>query len=657
MEERIKANAFNKSSVIWMIIIVFALPIGLFLLLKSFGLTASIIVFSVSGGLLLFYIIANAILTIYLTKANINYKEKREKLLAEKDNLTVNAKKMRRKVQIISVLSYIYLLSYALIIILLNTGILLLWTVVDKTSYFQLLALSVSNYVIPILELILIYAYYAFYVPSKESHLLITPTEAIDLYNIVKAAKKECGLTKVYTPAISWGVGAHISKRHNGELFVCVGVETLMLLKPEELKAVFVHEFSHAAHKDTDYLFRVSNRLFKWQLLSTKRKPFPNFLFIPMAMYLHEEFTKFNLLSSYNLELLADKAFVKEESKHHMVNALAKMSLYNYFEFKLPSQSYYSDSNYDMQLKKKSFIDEYYANRNEWDSICINQLPAKIDTHPNLSERMKNLNVEKIDVDFEVTNEKYLAELEKIVKKSNDYVNESYDVQIREKYTKDIYEETIAAYENQKEKFDGDMLEVAFAYFETRNYDKALSIYETEDSHGKNPDAQYYKNIILSNKNDDSCIEGFVKLLKHPSYADSVYIRLGLYLQYRAMADERERLRPIINENMDRIACIANFKRSDCERLVFSGEVADKLNAILKTDEIKYAFSFKGTTRAGVTNTLVISHNIKDEFRAGYFVSMLFAKIMEILPDVYILISANGKEPPKSMLKKLNRIV
>ncbi len=391
-------------------------------------------------------------------------------------------------------------------------------------------------------------------------------TNSPTLDKIIVGDGANCGVTK--NPL---GFG---SKSENA-LFI--GLYFLMLLTPEELESIYIHEFAHIYRKDTHISNKINRIITRWSnvLANLQNRGFiANTLLKGFAENYITKMQFYFAADSKSKEVSADKEAAKFSSKEIYAKATMKIELIEYY-FNLPAEK----SSFDLRtfdtaptnahdLLIDSFLKQLELNKDDWKTQILKRISNKADTHPSYKERMAEIGVDSFD--FEVSFAKSnLPEIRKIV----DDLNAEWHKNMAaswEDYTTDYKksQELIRGFEISEDNDKN--AEYAMALEELAKTEEALKIYENIlEKNSQYAPALFRSGMIYLNREDEKGLE-FVKLAMEQ---DNDFIDAGLqiiaaFLDRNGLKDKKEELKEWASEQSD----IYNKKTDEAENL-YTNEV------------------------------------------------------------------------------------
>ncbi len=330
-----------------------------------------------------------------------------------------------------------------------------------------------------------------------------------------------------------------------------IGVYLLMMLTPDELEAIYIHEFSHIYRKDTHVSNKINSAIARWSNILNNlqsRGIIANTLLKRFAEHYITKMQFYYTADSKSRETLADKDAAETVGKEAYARASLKIEFIEYY-FSLTSEK----SNFDFRVLEtppenaldmlmESFVREFEQNKTKWKEQILKRISNKIETHPSYSERMAEVGVESFDFDvsYKIS---ALPETRKII----DDFNADWQKEMEEKW-----EEYTASYKKSKElvrgfEFSEDNeknIEYAMALEDLSRGEEALEIYgkilEKDKDHAP---AAFRSGLIYLSREDERGIE-FVKAALE---ADSDFIDAGLqaisaFLNRNGLKDKKEEM-------------------------------------------------------------------------------------------------------------------
>lgn len=643
--ENIK-KTIRKIPFLLSVTLIIILPIILALTVKEIGRAMLSYGLPIALSLLGVAVIVNLVVCIVIAKKQVSYKKLREKLFAEKDKLIKNFNSIKKRVRFFAFIERCYLCFFALVLAVINAGL-----VAALSGDLPFKGIGFLIFPVVIYELYVLAGYCRLGADGPQVFL------QVDYYNtklvglLAHDAMRRCGLRRKLLLNVVPGDNAAVAER-KGFLELMVGLELLLILRPEELHAVFLHEFAHVVNKDTRVTYRLGRRNEIWQQISQKKGLFPAFLFRPLGIYIVNNYTAYMFLVSYNNELAADKYVAEGGYGDRLTDALAKIDLYHYSKFRLPPKNTFTDYQYAFAAYKghvDNFFEGYKNNREKWTEACLRQLPARLDTHPNLPERMENLKSDVFEIDFTMDNKEYTSDISKIGSAAMEFAKEDPQSPAARQNDYIVHKKLIETREGNPELFAKDRLDLAYAYFVMCRYDEALEIFEKKlESSPDNPFALYYKGIILCDRGDDAGIDCLMRIIYNENYFLNVYMYSGGYVQYSGRKELKENLKEKMYDAYDRVLDSVSFKygmlkKSDMAEkdrgylAKYVGESQRYGDVVLAERELK----------EGKRNVLIVSFTTELEAERQAVLRKMRIDFSDRFPDLVIVVLDKEKLPKR----------
>lgn len=304
------------------------------------------------------------------------------------------------------------------------------------------------------------------------------------------------------------------------------------LLTRDEMKQVLLHEMGHIVNKDAQLSQRYQTITTRWNANSFGLVTwFGTMLMTIPTEHLQEQCALYALTTSRQREASAD-ALVKElGNTQHLANALAKVSMLDFFQSEPCRELGYGQ--YAVEEPSRHLCDDQISlfyrqleiNEARWRGFLSCQLPARIDTHPTFRQRLEHLGVASYDVRTMEPDGPYAQDLTRIRTFDNQMTFQHLSPQwprLHEEYNqrKELMDKFAAASDpyssfNQQELYD-----IASAYA-TVNDEIALSILsymlELEPT---NAYALSMKGALLLNHDDENGIEFLFKASDNSNFTD-----------------------------------------------------------------------------------------------------------------------------------------
>lgn len=581
------SGEFSFFSVAALLIAIFGVPVCV-ALIGAPVYTAALTTAIVCSCILIILVAVNAVMFFKIYRKRYDLKQMRERLLTQKDLLLQNYGKHYRKVKIMVFLANCYIFFFYVCTAAINSVLLSnapntpeLWIitvilVIAQLVFLGKLSMSPEEPGIGLSMVI------------KEQRFLI---------DLAHAAMASARISLPFLLIACPGCNASVVKRRKNLHFVFVGLDLLSLLSAEELTAVFKHEFAHMKNKDTKLSFYLERKKNKWEYLSQQSLFFPSFMFYPLGTKLSYLLDEFIFLSSYRVETRADASFVQPNERQHAANSFAKLDLYNInAAFVPPSASIYKPETPPedvIAFHLNAFKENYSANKEDWEELALSQLPARLDSHPNLPERMKNLDINSFTVDFNQNNELLERDAAALRKSFHEFFMKDIDWEAEKTFNYTERLKLANEYESAPEAFEEKLDDVAFNYIELGDYKKAKPVYaKLLAASPDNPNYLYRYALILSYERDNLCMDYFIKCMDSILYVTPAMTRMAVYLQYCGKQELREAYHDKVMEKAAPLFEFSTSRRISKQRAFLSEEDRKKICSYLKHDDFKAAVIF-----------------------------------------------------------------
>ncbi|MCL2061751.1 MAG: M48 family metalloprotease [Firmicutes bacterium] len=497
------------------------------------------------------------------------------------------------------------MLCYAVIFLMFAAPIFLLigaWIFIDSVAV-MVIVIALSSCLIGYI------IYHLLPKPAAPIQGLLYPNKFAMLHRSIRKAASMVSCNLPYSVYLENAPSVSISVRRE-KISIFIGKDILRLLNETELTTVMLHEFAHVLHGDhtiRNHAARLDNlaeikvsitRLFAGQLFG---------VFVDKA-------SRYIAVSSKQSEEAADRIVAEKGLAQQFINAMAKLTLYDYYLDALDSQSVYESEKPPSciyQLIFNNFLEAYAVHGEMWRKMCRQELPWRFGSHPACSERMKNLNIADFHIDFANLNEEalsqskaaytYAAQLAGI-----DYADWTEIRQIN-------YVMPLKVIQHFEESGEADSLrEVAEAYFSLCRYEDCLKIVQQIlDANPRVSFALYTKGVILCDKFDDDGLDYIQKAVDiNLQYAESGIEIMSKYLLRQALSARREALRAWSDEKADELytfmkqTALRGYR--DVEKHDFPAETVEKLSKALQDAGVEECRILKfGKTRRAVYYALV----------------------------------------------------
>ncbi len=368
-------------------------------------------------------------------------------------------------------------------------------------------------------HLLVVYVNYSFFYSIFSSKFVdekpspIKKDDLKELYEIVDEVVAENNIDIKYELHIDNNstIGVY---EEGGKLHIVIGFYTLCILNRDEFKGAILHEFGHFKNKDTDN----SARYTRYQNLCSYIGPnaVMRMFFEPFA-----ELTVFNtwllrMLATRYYEILADEVVKSGGLDQQMINGLAKMRVFDYFD-----QSALVDGSFFAKEEKlaeeyyinlyRCFLTYFYQNEQFLTDNVGKEITGRFETHLALGDRMEQLGLSGYTMTFTcVEDSPFYAVIERVNKIIYDVIIEStkdeYDK--AHKYYLELFE-NLAKYPTIAQIPVAEKMILMTHAYEVNEvnvaYDIAVAMLE-EDATLTRP--KFYKALIeLKNHNDSKAID------------------------------------------------------------------------------------------------------------------------------------------------------
>jgi len=497
------------------------------------GLMSAYIIFFTCIAIPVIMIIANII--IYIARRSAVKKSllstQLNKWLKDREQIG-DPKKISNRVKVLNAICIVAILLYVLSCILGIIGSMLMINTVGNW-WFIVMAIFFT--------VLLIFIVYKSFPTPKQSTInapTILPKETfLLLHKITSTAASFVGITKPYELHLHYD--ASVSIRDTGKYYlILLGEDALKMLEKKELTAVMVHEFAHAKAGDLLLVKRIKRVV---ELVVGKN---------PMGIFLGQLFNilvsttvDFELARSKLREEMADKAVIGKGLEQYLVNALAKLTMFEYASDAYPITNRYIKEEPPVDIAKSlfdDFLEKYEHYKEVWHKMCRQELPHRYSSHPTCSERMKYLNIADFKIDFFNQCDSYKEEEEKAAKISRS-LHDKISKKDWKELRKEAYLDYLEAVEGYEKNGEGDLYDIYAAYYNLCRYDDALAITDSLlKLNPKDATALFYKGDLLCAKFDDSGLG----LLKQSVDYDLKFVEgatetISKYLVRHALVDRR----------------------------------------------------------------------------------------------------------------------
>ncbi len=229
------------------------------------------------------------------------------------------------------------------------------------------------------------------------------------------AAAADCRLpVRVFSGGQSVGI-----VRRPKEVWILLDSVTCALFTKSELYQSLLHEFAHEINEDTLQSLRIEQELSRWgNAPEGVLTGIGGYLLNLPAGLISLEYTFYDLFSSRHKEMLADAGAVSRGSARELVNGLAKLSVWGFFESDtpVPELSLYAEYSGEEPMTDiparalRIYREMLPEKREEWRRRLDVELPPRISSHPIFRQRREAFGIEEYSFETAETDEAYLAE-------------------------------------------------------------------------------------------------------------------------------------------------------------------------------------------------------------------------------------------------------
>ena len=395
------------------------------------------------------------------------------------------------------------------------------------------------------------------YAPEERESLLQEDYPCF--FALARRAAKEMGCERtILLAATDGGIGV----REEGK-FVVISLNPIecKLLTQDELYSVLLHEFAHVVNRDTARagIFRTGEVC--WNSLNGIARGVARLFYSAAVWQAAMDVSVYETFSSRHHEMMADEAVKKASCRQDFINATAKAEFYFRFDGvprrELIYDVYASEQPVKdfMSRKLALFLQREREEADEWRKWIAVELPARIDSHPTLRQRMEAMDTETYDTDTRESDEVYCAECDKLLALGDRLIFESvkprYAELRRTEYLerREQMERYEAAEHEGEELLQKELTDCMYAYYGIDN-EKALRIAERilEEDEG-NAYAHFIRARIYFERMDARCVEDFRAAMKrNPTFFEGSMDGIGrfallsgneaLLAEYRSTAPE-----------------------------------------------------------------------------------------------------------------------
>lgn len=330
----------------------------------------------------------------------------------------------------------------------------------------------------------------------------------------------------------------------------------------QELYHALLHEFAHELNEDTLRSLRIERELSRWG--NGKEGALTGvgsyLLDLPVGL-IAMEYTFYDLFSHRHRELLADAGAVRWGSAQELVNGLAKLNTWAFFEESpIPELSLYTEyageePRDDIPATALRLYGELLPQkREEWRERLETELPPRISSHPIFRQRREAFGIEAYTFEAAESDEAYLREAKALVDRAGRAVRD----QMAEDYAenrKHYYLERKVLVDKAGAVTDWSALSIderielakALAVLEPELQETAIQSILAEDPEN------VYGIMLLGTKrfreNDPACVELLKKAAKENfNFVEPAYDMLGDYARRTGREELLEEYRAEVAE-------------------------------------------------------------------------------------------------------------
>ncbi|MBR6410833.1 MAG: hypothetical protein IKS35_05575 [Clostridia bacterium] len=315
------------------------------------------------------------------------------------------------------------------------------------------------------------------------------------------------------------------------------------LLTKQELYQAFLHEFAHELNGDTEQSRHFERELARWNYKAMNPVMAPGgFLLTVPYLSLNLENSFYQLFIQKHREPLADQESARLGSAQDLVNALAKLNVWDLFDHE-PNPRLTEFQFYESEQPREDypayrlevFRSELPTKEAAWRHQLDVELPPRISTHPIFRERREALGIKDYRLDSAETDENYIRECKALLdfhgKEMAKTLAEDY-----EKIRKSLYLDRKALIDKAKTVQDWNALSVD----ERIELADALSVLEPDLEEtairsilDEDPENSYGVMLLASKRfreNDPQCVALLKQAAKQNfNFASQAYEMLGAY--------------------------------------------------------------------------------------------------------------------------------
>ena len=242
------------------------------------------------------------------------------------------------------------------------------------------------------------------------------------LFDLVHQAAKTAGCTM---PVRVGAEGESVSIfRKPKEIWILMDAVTCALYTKQELYTVLLHEFAHEFNTDTLQTMRLSRELQLWTNLPQGiLTGIGGYLLNLPAGIITTESVYYDLFARKRKEELADACAARWGSAQILVNSLAKLSVWSFFEQSTPVPELLAYSEYAGEAPPEDLparaVEAYRRilpeKRAQWRHRLDVELPPRVSTHPIFRQRREAFGIEDYSFEDRETDPAYLREIDALL--------------------------------------------------------------------------------------------------------------------------------------------------------------------------------------------------------------------------------------------------
>lgn len=252
----------------------------------------------------------------------------------------------------------------------------------------------------------------------------LSPDEYPALYEMVEKVRTISGI-KMPVRLFLGGNNASVAIVGN-EVIILLAAQEASILTRDEMTQVLLHELAHVVNQDSLRLAKYQRVLQRWDITNFDYITWPGTLMmtIPTAL-LQKHCALYLIATSSRQEQAADQLAMKSGDPQHLVNALAKINMLEFFREEPCRElgfDYYereSPAPHFNELVLKEFHKRLSEREETWRGYLQRQLPAQIDSHPIFRHRMESLNISSYSVHTVETAAAYLDDIRRMREKDD----------------------------------------------------------------------------------------------------------------------------------------------------------------------------------------------------------------------------------------------